>query len=64
IGLQFHLETTASSAKAIVENCRDELVDGKYIQTEEDILSASQALYRTINSLMADILRYLLENSR
>ncbi|MBT3058860.1 MAG: gamma-glutamyl-gamma-aminobutyrate hydrolase family protein [Candidatus Thiodiazotropha sp.] len=64
IGLQFHLETTASSANAIVENCRDELVDGEYIQTEKEILSASHARYRTINRLMADILHYLLENSR
>ncbi|MEW8630062.1 MAG: gamma-glutamyl-gamma-aminobutyrate hydrolase family protein [Candidatus Thiodiazotropha sp.] len=64
IGLQFHLETTASSANAIVENCRDELVDGEYIQTEKEILTASHARYRTINRLMADILHYLLENSR
>ncbi|MBT3047984.1 MAG: gamma-glutamyl-gamma-aminobutyrate hydrolase family protein [Candidatus Thiodiazotropha sp.] len=64
IGLQFHLETTASSANAIVENCRDELVDGEYIQTEKEILSASHARYRTINRLMADILHYLLENRR
>ncbi|MET0072065.1 MAG: amidotransferase [Candidatus Thiodiazotropha sp.] len=64
IGLQFHLETTAGSANAIVENCRDELVDGEYIQSEKDILSASHARYRTINGLMADILHYLHENSR
>ncbi|MEW8430609.1 MAG: amidotransferase, partial [Candidatus Thiodiazotropha sp.] len=64
IGLQFHLEPTASAANAIVENCRDELVDGEYIQTEKEILSASHARYRTINRLMADILHYLLENSR
>jgi GMP synthase-like glutamine amidotransferase len=59
IGLQFHLETTMSSAKAIVDNCRDELVGGEYIQTEADILSAPQERYNSINSLMGNILEYL-----
>lgn len=59
IGLQFHLETTSHSTQAIVENCRNELVDGKYIQTGEEILSAPQERYRSINSLMGSILEYL-----
>ena len=59
IGLQFHLETTPESARELVSNCRDELVAGEYIQTEQDILSAPQERYRTINSLMSDILQYL-----
>ncbi|MCU7916783.1 MAG: gamma-glutamyl-gamma-aminobutyrate hydrolase family protein [Candidatus Thiodiazotropha sp. (ex Epidulcina cf. delphinae)] len=58
IGLQFHLETTSSSAQAIVDNCRDELVEGEYIQAEADILSASQEQYSAINSLMRNILEY------
>lgn len=59
IGLQFHLETTPDSAHAIVTHCRDELIAGEYIQTEQDILSAPQERYETINRLMADILDYL-----
>jgi GMP synthase-like glutamine amidotransferase len=59
IGLQFHLETTPDTAQAIVENCRDELVAGEYIQAETDILSASQDRYESINCLMANILEYL-----
>ncbi len=59
IGLQFHLETTPISAQKIVENCRDELVKGEYIQTETDILSASHERYRLINSLMSKVLDYL-----
>jgi GMP synthase-like glutamine amidotransferase len=62
IGLQFHLETTPVSAQAIVENCRDELVDGDYIQTETDILSAPQAAYSAINTLMEDVLEYITNN--
>ncbi len=59
IGLQFHLETTSSSAQAIVENCNDELVDGEYIQTKADILSIPRERYTSINSLMVNILEYL-----
>ena len=63
IGLQFHLETTFSSAKAIVDNCRDELVKGEYIQTEVEILSVPQERYSSINSLMGNILDYLHKNN-
>jgi GMP synthase-like glutamine amidotransferase len=62
IGLQFHLETTPDSAQAIVENCRDELVEGEFIQTEQDILSAPLERYSLMNSLMSDILEYLHNN--
>ncbi|GHB98157.1 type 1 glutamine amidotransferase [Cerasicoccus arenae] len=59
IGLQFHLETTSATAQAIVENCRDELVDGPYVQSEERILQVPPERYLAINSLMANILSYL-----
>lgn len=59
IGMQFHLETTPASARALVSNCGDELVEGEYIQTAQDILSAPQERYGKINSLMSDILEYL-----
>ncbi len=59
IGLQFHLETTPESAKAIVQNCRDELVIDQYIQSEATILAATTERYRAINSLMDEVLTYL-----
>lgn len=59
IGLQFHLETTPVTAAAIVENCRDELIWGEYIQSKEEILSAPQDRYSTINGLMGEVLEYL-----
>ncbi len=37
IGLQFHLEYTAKSIEKIIENCGEELVEGKYIQTKEEM---------------------------
>ena len=59
IGLQFHLETTKESARSIIENCRDELIPARYIQSEQEILSAEDASYFAINRMMDDILSYL-----
>jgi GMP synthase-like glutamine amidotransferase len=59
IGLQFHLETTPESAAALAANCRDELVPGSYIETEEEILAAGPGIYAAINALAADLLSYL-----
>ncbi len=62
IGLQFHLETTPESARAIVSNCRDELVPSRYVQTPEDILSATPEKYASINQVMGDVLSHLRES--
>ena len=59
LGLQFHLETTPASAESLVDNCRDELVRGEYIQSEKDILSVPQSRYSSINALMERVLEYL-----
>ncbi|WP_028582055.1 type 1 glutamine amidotransferase [Desulfogranum japonicum] len=63
IGLQFHLETTPHLAQAIVKNCRGELVEGKYIQSEAEILSAPEEHYSSINMVMGSVLRYLHKNN-
>jgi len=63
IALQFHLETTPLSAQAIVDNCREELVEGKYIQSEAEILSIPQGRYSSINNLMNKVLEYLQANN-
>jgi GMP synthase-like glutamine amidotransferase len=63
IGLQFHLETTPESARGIVSHCRGELVPSRYVQTEEEILSASPDRYKSINELMGSILAFLQRNS-
>lgn len=59
IGLQFHLETTAESAREIVSHCRDELIPSRYVQIEEEILSASPDRYESINRLMESVLVFL-----
>lgn len=67
IGLQFHLETDPASAQAFVDADmaepaeKRELVAGKpYIQSVEDILAAPPTRYASINTLMGDVLAYLM----
>jgi len=61
IGLQFHLETTPDSAKQMLVHCGDELVPSRYVQTADEILSANQNCYKSINILMDNILEFLNE---
>ncbi|SNZ08567.1 GMP synthase (glutamine-hydrolysing) [Persephonella hydrogeniphila] len=43
IGLQFHLETTFESAKALIDNSVEELMEkGEYIQSPEEMLSKKE----------------------
>jgi GMP synthase-like glutamine amidotransferase len=59
IGLQFHLETTPASVRGLVEHCREELVEGEYIQTEASLVAAGPEKYLAINALMAEVLEFL-----
>jgi GMP synthase-like glutamine amidotransferase len=61
VGLQFHLETTPESLRAMVSHFKSELVPAGYVQSEAQILQAPPEKYRAINSLMAAVLSYLLE---
>ena len=60
IGLQFHLETTPESVQAILDNCGEELVPGPHIQSESELRGVANVAYANINSLMDDVLSYLL----
>ena len=62
IGLQFHLETTPESARAMIEHCRSELTPGEYVQSEAELKAAPAKLYASINSLMSDVLAYLVRS--
>ncbi|AAM06339.1 type 1 glutamine amidotransferase [Methanosarcina acetivorans] len=44
IGLQFHLEMSNQTIKNVIENCRDELIEGKYIQKEDEMLNRTDFL--------------------
>jgi GMP synthase-like glutamine amidotransferase len=51
VGLQFHLEMNNMTIRNVIGNCRDELIEGKYIQNEEDMLDK--------NSFMAEAKKLL-----
>jgi GMP synthase-like glutamine amidotransferase len=59
LGLQFHLETTPESADQIIRHCRDDLVPGEYVQSEDELLAVADEAYRGINRLMDEVLSYL-----
>ncbi|MGD9612510.1 MAG: type 1 glutamine amidotransferase [Kiritimatiellia bacterium] len=60
IGLQFHLETTPASARALVEHARAEWIPGPFVQSEAEILAAPAARYAALHGLLADLLAHLL----
>lgn len=39
LGLQFHMEATGDSITALLQNCRNELIEANFIQSEEEILN-------------------------
>lgn len=60
IGLQFHLEVTPEAVRKLVSGCHHELIPAKYVQSEEVILSASKERFSKINSLMDEVLSFLI----
>jgi GMP synthase-like glutamine amidotransferase len=62
VALQCHLETTHISAASIIDNSRAELVGGKYIQSEEEMLGKALR-FAKLTPLMAVILEYLAERA-
>jgi GMP synthase-like glutamine amidotransferase len=44
IGLQFHLEMSNRAIQNVIENCKDELIEGTYIQNEEEMLDKDSFL--------------------
>lgn len=60
VGLQFHLESTHRSVENLIENGADELADGLYIQSADQIRSACSNL-STINTAMFLLLDRLLQ---
>ncbi|MBI5416352.1 type 1 glutamine amidotransferase [Candidatus Poribacteria bacterium] len=51
LGLQFHLESSVDSINKLIENCNDELIDGKYIQKSKEIISQFGNI-QNINNIM------------
>lgn len=55
VALQFHLETTPESARAMVAHCGDDLVVGPYVQSAAEILGATTH-YRGIHATLDRVL--------
>jgi GMP synthase-like glutamine amidotransferase len=55
LALQFHLETTMEGARALLENCAEDLVSGPDAQGAEEI-TASPGRFTVINRLMDAVL--------
>lgn len=51
LGLQFHIETTEDTARALVKNCADELDGSEYVQDADEILS-SASRFADIHALL------------
>ncbi len=62
IGLQFHLEATPDSVAALLENCRNDLGSGPYIQRETELQSVPASSYQAINAIMDKVLSYLVDS--
>ena len=55
LGLQFHLEATPFTVTSLIEQCRHDLVPGRYIQSEAEMLSVPSRFQR-INGVMDALL--------
>ena len=60
--LQFHLEMNGDSLLGMSENCSDEIIPGRYVQSREDI-SAGYSLYgRACLQMLSGLLSHLRES--
>jgi GMP synthase-like glutamine amidotransferase len=62
IGLQFHLETTPDGAAALIDHSRHEMSPGPYVQSEAEIRAVPTTRYAAVNSVMNDLLTYLIRS--
>lgn len=59
IALQFHLETTEESVQAMIENCSDELVFAKFVQSKQQLLAVGDNDYDAIKKIMHRLLSFI-----
>lgn len=58
LGLQFHLETTETSAEALLKHCADELDGSQWVQ-DADTIRADLTRFMAINQLMARVIEVM-----
>ena len=55
LGMQFHLDYTPEGIETMIRNCADELTDGPFVQTPEQMRSVS-GHFPTVQALLNDLL--------
>lgn len=63
LGLQFHLEMTPESAARLMLHCKDEIMPGRFIQSEKEMISISAGQYSSANKIMENVLDFLTRRS-
>lgn len=63
VGLQFHLESTPASIRALVEHCPEDLADGPYVQDPTTMEGRAGHAEQT-HALLADLLTRLAASER
>jgi hypothetical protein len=59
VGVQFHLESTTETIRALVHHCAAELVPGPYVQSSQQLLATPGEAYAAGNACMDGLLEYL-----
>ncbi len=59
VALQFHLETTPESARALVHHCPEDLTSGPCVQSGTELLAVPPDVFRQIHAGMDQVLAYL-----
>lgn len=59
-GFQFHLETTETSASALIKHCAEDLDNSPYVQSAGEMLEDKQK-FVAINKAMSDVFNQLLK---
>jgi len=55
VGFQFHMEMTQAGIKRIMEQCKEDMTEGRYLQCEEEIMSGFRHV-DVANSVMGKLL--------
>ncbi len=66
LGFQFHLEATPSTVSELLENSRDEIGEGDFVQTEDEIISKTRLCAQTNGHMktMLDLMHISWSESR
>jgi GMP synthase-like glutamine amidotransferase len=57
LGLQFHLESTPVTVGSLTEQCKDDLIPGRYVQSAEEMFAIPGRFHR-VNAVMDHVLDY------